>query len=97
LEDVKDDLIGRAAPEPDDGDEIDLTDSPGTWPCLHSSDIQRWLPSDIIEEFGSYYSNMMDSGTLLDPENEQAIVEELTRRGAKCTRDPALVELFDEP
>ena len=91
---LRDWSIAREEPDPPDDARIAPEALGAVQPKLYSSQIEEWLPSEVIDQFGSRYSTMMDSGILFPPENEEGILSALQLLGIRCERDDSIEDLF---
>ena len=92
-----DELLARVDPDPSDDEPLDQSDlsRPGEWPCLFYSQVVNWLPVEIIEEHGEYFSTMMDTGVIFDAEDGgDAVCGALEEAGISVRWDDRLDELF---
>jgi hypothetical protein len=89
-------LLARVEPDPPDAEPFDHRELPGrgNWPRLFFSEIEGWLPRDVLDEHAVRYDGLMDSGMNLPAEALEPILASLEARGYQCAEDDALEDLI---
>lgn len=75
---------------------FDLDDIPavndGDWPDWPEQMMLRWIPREVLDEYGRYESSMLNGPFgVLDESREDEIVAALERLGYFCVRDDELI------